>query len=54
VGQNPQHASMIHQLEAAYDTSLEELADQQGLSGPLPSGDELAEELQRFLREQDD
>lgn len=54
VGQNPQHASMIQQLEAAYDASLEELADQQGLSGPLPSGDELAEELQRFLREQDD
>jgi len=54
VAQNPQHSSMIHQLEAAYDASLEELAGEQGMTGPLPSGDELAEELQRFLREQDD
>jgi len=54
VAQNPQHSSMIHQLEAAYDASLEEIAGEQGMTGPLPSGDELAEELQRFLREQDD
>jgi len=51
---NPQHLAMIRQMEAAYDASLEALeADRSGLGGPLPSGDDLAEELQRFLREQD-
>jgi proteasome assembly chaperone (PAC2) family protein len=54
VSQNPQHLGMIRQLEEAYDASVEELAGEQGLTGPLPSGDELAEELQRFLREQGD
>jgi hypothetical protein len=55
VGQNPQHLAMIHQLEAAYDASLEALGGQgAAMPGPLPSGDELAEELQRFLREQGD
>jgi len=57
VAQNPQHLAMIRQLEAAYDATLEELGGQGqagGMGGPLPSGDELAEELQRFLREQGD
>lgn len=51
---NPQHAAMIRQLEQAYDESLEALSgDDSPLGGgDLPSGDELAEELQRFLREQ--
>jgi hypothetical protein len=53
---NPQHAAMIRQLEQAYDESLEAMAgDESSLGGgELPSGDELAEELQRFLREQGD
>jgi hypothetical protein len=54
VQQNPQHAAMIHQLEAAYDASLEAMGGDAGVGGPIPSGDELAEELQRFLREQGD
>lgn len=50
---NPQHAAMIRQLEQVYDESLEALGDDAPLGGgDLPSGDELAEELQRFLREQ--
>lgn len=51
---NPQHAAMIRQLEQAYDESLEAMGrDDSALGGgELPSGDELAEELQRFLREQ--
>ena len=51
---NPQHAAMIRQLEHAYDESLEAMGrDDSALDGgDLPSGDELAEELQRFLREQ--
>lgn len=52
---NPQHAAMIRQLERAYDESLQAMAGGDTAFGPdLPSGDDLAEELQRFLREQGD
>jgi hypothetical protein len=45
---NPEHVAMIRQLEAQVDAQTEDqIAD-------LPSGDDLAEELQRFLREQGD
>ena len=45
---NPDHLAMIQQLEAQIDAQTEsQIAD-------LPSGDDLAEELQRFLREQGD
>lgn len=46
IAQNPEHASMLQQLEAQ--------ADQQATSSALSatSGDELAAELERFLREQ--
>lgn len=54
VESNPQHVAMIRQLEQAYDDSLEALSDDTGIGGDLPSGDDLAEELQRFLREQGD
>ncbi|MGK2928739.1 MAG: proteasome assembly chaperone family protein [Acidimicrobiales bacterium] len=43
---NPDHIAMIHQLEEQADAQTESrIAD-------LPSGDDLAEELQKFLREQ--
>ena len=43
---NPEHLAMIRQLEEQVDEITEDrIAD-------LPSGDDLAEELQRFLREQ--
>lgn len=50
INQNPEHQAMLRQLEAAYE-QLE--------VGPLgetelPTGDELAAELERFLREQGD
>lgn len=45
IGQNPEHGQMVAQLEQAVD-SVEEG------SGGLPTGDQLAEELQQFLREQ--
>lgn len=53
---NPQHAAMLRQLEQVYDQTLEAMGgDESPLgAGELPSGDELAEELQRFLREQGD
>ena len=46
IAQNPEHAAMLQQLEAQ--------ADQQATSTALSatSGDELAAELERFLREQ--
>jgi hypothetical protein len=51
VAGNDEHSAMVRQLEEAYDSSA-----QQTLSldnAPIPSGEELAAELERFLREQD-
>lgn len=45
VGENDQHQQMLRQLEQLYDDSGPELY------GPLPTGDELAAELQAFLRD---
>lgn len=54
---NDEHVGMLHQLERVYDAS----ADSVGVEGAalgtptleLKSGDELAAELEQFLREQD-
>ena len=43
---NPEHVAMVAQLEAAYDEDRP--------SFPLPTGDELAADFQRFLRDQED
>jgi hypothetical protein len=48
VAGNPEHVEMVNALEANHDR---EVADD-GTTGPLPSGDELAAEIERFLREQ--
>ncbi len=48
VAANGQHGSMIRQLEELWDSSEESAL------GPLPTGDELAAELQAFLRDQPD
>jgi len=51
IAQNDEHTQMVRQLEAAADADR---GSGIGLdAGPLPSGDELAAELERFLREQD-
>jgi hypothetical protein len=44
VAENPEHQQMVQ--------ALERQADEQIAVGPLPSGDELAAEVERFLREQ--
>jgi hypothetical protein len=41
---NPEHAALVE--------ALEEQVDEQATAGPLPSGDELAAEVEDFLREQ--
>ncbi|MEY2589639.1 MAG: hypothetical protein QOJ67_1623 [Acidimicrobiaceae bacterium] len=57
VAGNEEHQHMVEQLEAAADGDAGAGTAQgpgAGLGpGPLPSGDELAAELERFLREQD-
>jgi hypothetical protein len=42
---------MVHQLEVSVDAEQEPTDTALGV-GPLPSGDELAAELERFLRDQ--
>jgi hypothetical protein len=53
VAENPEHQAMVHQLEQVVDSGLggpDEDAPLLGL-GDLPSGDELAAELQEFLNQ---
>ena len=47
VANSEEHAALVHQLEAAIDAETE-----RPLGTLLPSGDELAAELERFLRDQ--
>lgn len=54
VAGNDQHESMIRQLEQILDETPLDSRSDIDLSGPLPTGDELAAEFQQFLREQDD
>ena len=52
IAENDDHVRMVQQLESTADT--EPTTAETGLAaGPLPSGDELAAELERFLRDQD-
>lgn len=50
VADNPEHQAMVSQLEASVDA---ELASEPGsaFGGEMPSGDELAAEVERFLRD---
>ena len=47
-----EHTSMVRQLETSYDAETAGPTTPEAPLGPLPSGDELAAELERFLREQ--
>ena len=49
VAGNPEHLEMVRALEANHDR---ELGEDAAPMGPVPSGDELAAEIERFLREQ--
>ncbi|MCY3575945.1 MAG: PAC2 family protein [bacterium] len=48
IAQNASHQRLVGRLESAYDTSAGEQNTE------IPTGDELAEELERFLRDQDE
>ncbi len=47
VARNPEHVTMLEALEAAYD-------DLHDIRGQLPDGEQLAAELERFLRNNND
>jgi proteasome assembly chaperone (PAC2) family protein len=51
VNENEEHKEMVHQLEVSVDAEQEPTDTALGV-GPLPPGDELAAELERFLRDQ--
>ncbi len=53
VGGNAEHRAMVEQLETAYD-AVEEAGGAQVAPTDLPSADELAAEVERFLRDQGD
>jgi hypothetical protein len=54
IGGNEEHAKMIEQLEQIYDASDDVVgATEGGPSLEMRSGDELAAELEQFLRDQD-
>lgn len=46
---SPEVRAHIEALEEAYD---QDLADEGAITGPLPTGDQIAAELERFLKEQ--
>ena len=53
VADNDEHVQMVHQLEGSYDAEAGVgPAEGLGMAGPLPSGDELAAEVERYLRDQ--
>lgn len=59
VAQNPEHVAMVRQLEEAIDeanaaTNLGESTRTEAPLGEVPSADELAAEVERFLREHGD
>jgi len=47
IGSNPEHLDMVRRLEAAVDS---EEVNPLGLDGDVPSGDEIAAELEQFLK----
>ena len=55
VAANPEHVVMVRQLEEQWDEEHAGGAPSSGGlgAGPLPSGDELAAEVERFLRDQE-
>jgi hypothetical protein len=53
VAANPEHVSMLQKLEAVFDSTDDDTVLSRLDESDLPSGDELAAELERFLRDND-
>jgi PAC2 family len=53
IADNPEHLAMLRQLEELYDSTTGDTADFAPPDLEMRSGDELAAEIQRFLRDQD-
>jgi hypothetical protein len=53
IADNPEHLAMLRQLEELYDSTRGDTADFAPPDLEMRSGDELAAEIQRFLRDQD-
>ncbi|MGP8162213.1 MAG: proteasome assembly chaperone family protein [Acidimicrobiales bacterium] len=49
IAQSPDHVAMVRQMEEHFDTGGETILD---LEGELPTGDEIASELERYLRDE--
>jgi hypothetical protein len=47
IAQSPDHVAMVRQMEEHFDSGGETILD---LEGELPTGDEIASELERYLR----
>jgi hypothetical protein len=54
VAGNDEHQAMVEQLEGVYDQVEQQSVDLGRAFDELPSGDELAAEFERFLRDQDE
>ncbi|MDP2292939.1 MAG: PAC2 family protein [Actinomycetota bacterium] len=54
VAGNDEHQAMVQQLETLYDQVEEQTIEFDRAMNELPSGDELAAEFERFLRDQDE
>ena len=53
IANNPEHQAMLRQLEASHEEAMGDQPGPQPLqAADLPTGDELAAELERFLRDQ--
>lgn len=48
---NPEHLTMLHNLETYYDEQVAQ-GTGTGTGGPIPTADELAAEVEQFLRDQ--
>lgn len=53
VAANEEHQAMIHQLEELYDSSTQPMPGMQGPTLQMASADELAAEVEEYLRRQD-
>lgn len=51
---NVEHTTMLHALEEQHDTNLPNGGHPSRGDAPLPTADELAEEVERFLKDQED